>query len=410
MSAFTGRIVCPRCHSDTPEASIFAGCPKCAANGIPINIHPLFDLQEDVIEDPTEPGIFRYRHLLPLPDNAVPVSLGEGGTPLLPLAQLSEALGLKQLYLKDESRNPTWSYKDRLAAVAVTRARADGAETLVVGTTGNHGAAAAAYATVAGLQCVVLTLASVPDTMRTLMQVYGADVVAVPSPEDRWTLMREAVDARGWVPLSGLADPPVGSNPYGIEGYKTIAYEITDQLGGTPDFVIVPVAYGDGLIGIHRGFQELRVRGIASRVPQLVAVEPLGPFAASLASNTEVPLRVPGRPSVAFSIAGTVATMQGIRAIEQSGGTSVVVSDDAEILRAQRRLASAGFYLEASAAICLPGVEDLTSRGFIPPDSVVVMIGTSGGLKDVGATAATLPPVPVIDPTLQALDRALDNR
>lgn len=409
MSGFTGRVGCPRCHRETGGKSVFSGCRYCAADGFFVNVHPEFDLKPGMKPDETAPGIFRYHRFLPLPDGAEPVSLEEGNTPLLRLDKLGQAAGLSNLFLKDESRNPTWSYKDRLAAVAVTRARVDGAGTVVVGTTGNHGAAAAAYAAAAGLRCVALTLSSVPQTMKVLMQVYGAEVVAVPEPADRWTVMREAVDRKGWVPLSGLTDPPVGSNPYGIEGYKTIAYEIVEQLSGTPDFVVVPVAYADGLIGIHRGFQELLALGIASKLPTLVAAEPLGPYSATLQSRSDHPVEVAARPSVAFSIASRVATAQGVRALRESQGMAVVVSDDAEILNAQRRLASIGLYQEASAAICLPVVEDLVRQRVIPKDAVVVMIGTSGGLKDVGATARTLPDVPVIEPSLAALELALST-
>lgn len=375
---------------------------------MPANVHPVYDLGRPVGQDAGAPGIFRHRRLLPLSEGTPPVSLGEGDTPLVHLGRIGAQLGLDRLYLKDETRNPTWSYKDRLAAVAVTAAVADGADTVVVGTTGNHGAAAAAYAAAAGIRCVAITLASVPPTMKVLMQVYGAAVAAVETPADRWTLMRRAVDERGWVPLSGLTDPPVGSNPLGIDGYKTIAYEVVEELGASPDAVVVPVAYGDGLAGIHRGFADLQALGAVESVPRMIAVEPLGPYAAGLASGGDAPVRVEGRPSVAFSIASPLATYQGLAALRASGGRAVVVGDDARILDAQRLLAShEGLYLEASAAIALPALEVLRGAGGIGPAETVVIVGTSSGLKDVDATAAVLPEVPVIPPQLDALDRAI---
>ena len=373
-----------------------------------MNVHPVYDLTGDVAEDPDAPGLFRYRRLLPLRDDDVPVSLGEGSTPLLPMTRIGGTLGLKALTLKDETRGPTWSYKDRLAAVAITRAKAAGADTVVVGTTGNHGAATAAYATAAGLRCVAITLVTVPETMKVLMQVLGAEVVAVHEPSERWALMRAAVADRGWVPLSGLADPPVGSNPFGVDGYKTISYEIVADLGREPQAVLVPIAYGDGLMGIHRGFQDLLALGRIDRLPRLIAVEPLGPYSASLEAGGEIPSRVDGRPSVAFSIAGTVATRQGVDAMRQSGGRAVVVGDDAEILAAQRRFGSEeGIYLEASAAIVLPALERLVADGDLDLDAPVVAVGTSSGLKDVGATAGYLPEVAVIGASLAELDGAL---
>jgi len=408
MTAFTGLLRCPRCGWTTEPRGAFAGCRACAQDGVPVNVHPEYDPSGDRSADDEAPGLFRHRRLLPLPEDAVPVSLDEGNTPLLQMRRLGAAMGHERLYLKDETRNPTWSYKDRLAAVAVTRAVSDGADTIVVGTTGNHGAAAAAYAAAAGLRCVALTLTSVPLTMKVLMQVLGAHVVAVGEPQERWAIMRRAVIERGWVPLSGFSDPPVGSNPFGIEGYKSIAYELVEELGAAPDVVVVPVAYGDGLIGIHRGFGDLLAWGVIAASPRLVAAEPLGPYTASLAAGGEVPAVVDANPSVAFSIASRVATSQGIRALRESGGTAVVVSDDVELLEAQQRIAATeGCYLEASAAICLPAVERLKAGGWIKAHESVVMIGTSSGLKDVDATAGRLSEVPVIEPSLEALDVSL---
>jgi threonine synthase len=317
---------------------------------------------------------------------------------------------MPSLYLKDEARNPTWSYKDRLAAVAVTKAVEAGAETVVVATTGNHGAAAAAYAAAAGLRCVALTLASVPLTMKVLMQVYGARLVALRSGPERWALMGAAVAERSWVPLSGYLDPPVGSNPFGIDGYKTIAYELVEELDAAPDVVVVPTAYGDGLVGIYRGFLDLRSAGTIAQPPRMVAAEPLGPYAATLATGGEEPVAVDLRPSVAFSTATPVATFQGIHALRSSDGAAVAVPDDELILGAQRRFAELeGVFLEAAAALTLPVVERLLESGWIHPGERVVLIGTSSGLKDVEATASTLTEVPIIDPFLDALDAALDR-
>jgi threonine synthase len=405
---WTGELACARCGNQQPETEAFSGCARCVADGIPMNVFPTYDLGGEVGEDESAPGLFRHRRLLPLRDHDEPVSLGEGDTPLLPLERIGADLGLERFLIKDETRGPTWSYKDRLAAVAVTRALASGADTVVVGTTGNHGAASAAYAAAAGIRCVAITLVSVPQTMKVLMQVLGADVAAVHGAAERWALMRAAVAERGWVPLSGLLDPPVGSNPFGIDGYKTIAYEMVEDLGAAPDAVLVPIAYGDGLVGIHRGFRDLHRLGRIDRLPRMVAVEPLGPYTASLAAGGEVPVRVEGRPSVSFSIAGTVATRQGLDAMRESGGRPVIVGDDAETLRAQYRLASEeGLYLEASAAVVVPAVERLLADGDIAPDETIVAIGTSSGLKDVGATAGSLPYVPVIGADLAELDRVL---
>jgi threonine synthase len=409
--SYLGYLRCLRCGAQVAADAGYGGCPDCAAAGVNVNALPAYDISSvdgPVPVDPTQRGIFRYRRLLPLGAGDPVVSLGEGGTPLLPVPRLGAALGVERLYVKDETRNPTWSYKDRLAAVAVSRAAADGAETVVVATTGNHGAAVAAYAAAAGLRCVVLTLESVPQTMKTLMQVYGAEVVALRTGPQRWQLMAEAVRERGWVPMSGFRNPPVGSNPFGVDGYKTIAYELVEQLGDAPDVVVVPTAYADGLAGIGRGFADLRALGVVGRVPRLVAAEPFGPYGDALARDAEVAGPVPVGPSVAFSIASPVGTYQGLAALRGSGGVGVAVPDDSEIL-AHQALAgrTEGLYLEAASAVAVAAAGHLAATGRIAPDETVVVMGTSTGLKDVGATAAGLPAVPVIEPELAALDAAL---
>jgi threonine synthase len=179
----------------------------------------------------------------------------------------------------------------------------------------------------AGLPCVIFTLASVPEPMKTLMQAYGAAVVACPTPESRWALMRQGVERLGWYPTSGFALPPVGSNPWGIEGYKTIAYEIAQDLDWTaPAVVSVPSDYSDGLYGIWKGWTELRALGLVEHRPRMVAAEPFGPLAHALVRGLEAPEAVAARsPSVAFSIASPYGTWQGLAALRESGGAGVAL-------------------------------------------------------------------------------------
>ncbi|MPZ27920.1 MAG: pyridoxal-phosphate dependent enzyme [Micromonosporaceae bacterium] len=309
--------------------------------------------------------------------------------------------------IKDETRNPTWSYKDRLAAVAVTRAVADGAATVVVATSGNHGAAVAAYAASAGIECIALTPASVPLAMRTRMQAYGARVFAYESGPDRWAAMAAGVATHGWAPISGFRDPPIGSNPFGVDGYKTIAYELWQDLGRVPDVVVLPAAYGDGLAGVHRGFADLVALGLAGAVPRLVAVDPFGAHLAALAEPA-APRPVPAGASVAFSVATPIATHQGVEALRQSGGTAVAEPSDQVIMQMQARLAATeGLYLEAAAALPLVGAQRLAEQGWLRPHELVVTVATASGLTDVEATAARLPQPPVLPPDLAALDAAL---
>ena len=410
---YVGELACLRCgarDADPALGVIGRGCSACAADGVPANMLPCYDLSglDGLPVDPSQPGLFRYRALLPLAPTSSPVSLHEGRTPLVDAPQQADALGVARLLVKDETRNPTWSYKDRLAAVATTKAVEMGVDTVVVASTGNHGAAVAAYAARAGLRCVALTVESVPQTMKTLMQVYGAHVMALRDPPARWHLMSRLVAERGWLPMSGHADPPVGSNPYGVDGYKTIAYELVEQLGEAPDVVVVPVAYGDGLAGMTRGFADLQALGVVDRMPRMVAAEPFGPLSDAMERGVDRAGPVESRPSVAFSIASPVGTFQSLWALRASGGEAVAVADDDALLAAQAELGrGTGLYVEASTAIALPALEELSRRGRLPADSTVVVVGTSTGLKDPAVTARRAAPVPVIEADPDALDRAL---
>jgi threonine synthase len=410
MSAFAGALACLRCELQVPAQQSATPCPRCAAAGMAIACLPVYDLGSVGRWEPDEKraGVFRYPQLLPIDDTDAPVSLAEGNTPLLACSRLADTLGVGDLLVKDETRNPTWSYKDRLAAVAVTQAVQAGSDAVVVSSTGNHGAAVAAYSAAAGLPCVVLTLASVPQEMNVLMQSYGARVVALRTGPERWTLMDQLVQDRGWAPMSGYVDPPLGSNPYGVDGYKSIAYELFDALGHAPDVVVVPTAYGDGIAGITRGFAELCALGLITRLPRMVAADPLGAYEAGRRDGLGA--RVPMTSTVAFSTGTPIATYQGLWALQQTDGVAVRALPDAEIVAAQLEVARLeGIYLENASAAAVAVTRELAASGWIAGHEQVVVVGTSTGLKDTGATAAVLPRVPLIEPTAAALDAALDR-
>ena len=405
-------LECPRCRTLFEDERLFTGCPRCREENVPVNLTvkvdlgPLARLRTERF--PATPrGLWRFLALLPVRGDR-PVTLGEGATPLIHLERVGRRLGLRRLYAKDESQNPTWSYKDRLCSVALTHAVESGARVVTIASTGNHGASTAAYAARAGLPCVIFTLASVPDTMKTLMQAYGAAVVACPTPEARWRLMRQGIERLGWYPTGGFLMPPIGSNPFGIEGYKTISYEIAEALGGSaPDLVVVPTAYSDGLFGIWKGFTELHTLGLVKSRPRMVAAEAFGPLANALRKGLEWPERVEGSSSVAFSIASPYGTYQGLAALKASDGLATPITDEG-IFEAQRALAGdEGIFVEPTSAAALTAAMQLRRQGAIDPDQLVVVVLTSGGLKDPGASRVWLPEVPAAGDDFDALLRTL---
>ncbi|MGH8931178.1 MAG: pyridoxal-phosphate dependent enzyme [Egibacteraceae bacterium] len=333
------------------------------------------------------------------------VSLGEGDTPLVAVPRLARELGAAELWIKDESRNPTWSFKDRNAAVTVSKAREFGARTLVASTSGNHGAAVAAYAARAGLGCVVLTYPGIPAGNRILMQASGARLV-VTTPEGRRMLLRQAVGELGWHPATNATDPPTNS-AYGHEGYKTIAYELVDQLGGRPpDLVVIPTAYAEGLFGIWKGFDELRRLGRLTDVPRMLACEPKGgPLGVAYRSDHGAIAVVPRTATVARGIDVTANSYIGVAALVESGGLVVQASDDA-ILTAQRDLAADGFFVEPASAAGLACLRIATERQRLPSGLSIVVVNTSSGLKSLETLLPLYEEPVIVEPTLDALNPA----
>ena len=274
-----------------------------------------------------------------------------------------------------------------------------GARVIVSSSSGNAGAAAAAYAAKAGMRCVIFTFKGTSGPMLTQMRGYGATVVACENKDDRWKLMEHAVRHYGWFPTSPFFGPVVGSNPYGIEGYKTLAYEIAEQLQWTvPDWCVLPVCYGDALLGMWRGFEDMMALGWTDRMPRMVAAETYGSIGAALAGGGDaLPDMRKNYETVAVSIGATRGTYQALDIVRRSEGTALTIGN-AEMMRWQQILAEQeGLFVEPASAASLAAVEQLALDGRIAPSQTVVSLLTASGLKDPATTAAQqqdLLPVP----------------
>lgn len=401
---------CIRCNTNFSSHTLFDGCPVCRKSGKLSNVSVIYeDIAPRPIEDllsANDQSMWRYRAFLGVSDGEV--SLGEGLTPLLRCSHLGEKFGLSRMFLKNEGQNPTGSYKDRLSSMAVTRAKTESAIGIATSSTGNHGASTAAYAAKAGLPCLIFTVASMPESMKLQMQALGSMLVATDDYRDRWRLLRYCVEQAGWYSTGNFSNPPIGSSPYGIEGYKTIAYEICESLNWQPpDVVVMPVAYGDGIRGTSKGFRDLVALGMIERVPRMIAAETGGSLTEALAKNLDLPPEVSINPSVALSIHTPVSTYQALKTIQDTGGTAVRVGER-QVLEAQRDLgACEGLFVEPASAATVAAIKQLSREDRISKDEIVVGILTSTGLKYSRGVREFYPEVPVVTPDISDLQRVL---
>lgn len=324
-------------------------------------------------------GVWNYRRLLPLDHAENITTLGEGGTPLLHLRSLSDRLGLPALYLKNEATNPTWSFKDRANAVAISVARELGFKKVAVASTGNHGCSAAAYCAASGLECVVFCHEEISPVLLNMIHHYGARAV-VGGP--RAFLLSTLVREEKWFPSATIVPLPEICSPYGVEGFKTIAYEIFEELGAVPDCVFVPVASGDGLYGIWKGFRELEILGLARKLPRMYGCQAQGcnPLVRSFQAGLTESLTISNPHSMALSIREPTTGPLGLRAVCESAGQAVDCSESA-IEEAWRMLADHGMFVEAASAVPVACARKLVKAGRLRATDTVICVLTGAGTK-----------------------------
>jgi len=298
-------------------------------------------------------GIWRWRSHLPSIPLESRVTLHEGSTSLLPIHQ-NERVDREagpMVYLKNETTNPTWSWKDRANAISVSMAKHFGFAHVIAISTGNHGNAMAAMATAGGLKATVLCNVKAPPMQLALMQAYGARVVRGGNSE---AMVLDVIKRGDCFPCTTLSLHAAYSNPFGIEGFKTIAFEIFQQLGQVPSRVFVGVGSGDGIYGIWKGFRELRECGLTDSVPLIIGCQTVGANSLVRAfkkgTGTITPLR--SLNTVASSLAELATGRHALRAVYDSGGEALEVTDKAA-LNAMHWMARRGIALEPSSAVPL---------------------------------------------------------
>lgn len=374
------QLVCVQCGATAVGFSY--QCRRCDG---PVVVEP--EPAQGVVADRSRRGIWRYRSLLP--PTTAQVTLGEGDTPLVSLSSaLSGELGA--VYGKVESLNPTLSFKDRAMALGVSMAKDLGLHGLVVASTGNAAVSASAYAAAAGLECRVL-IGTESNAVKKLdaCRGFGANVEEVPGDYSAAYAIARSLEGEGWMNVSTTY-----RNPILAEGYRSIAFELIEQLGNTPSVVVVPIGAGPLLRGIERGFVDAVDSGIARTVPRLIGVQAamVAPIYRQWKRRTGgEPIPVETGSTIATAIADRLTGYEShgeitIAAVERSLG-DVVAVDERSIVAGARALAAAGIWVEPSAATGVAALPQLVGNAHPPGGAIVVM------LTGHGAKAQSLPPV-----------------
>jgi threonine synthase len=333
-----------------------------------------------------DPTIWRYKPLLPVePDAEVP-PLTVGGTPLYETPRLAEHLGLKHVWVKDDGRQPTASFKDRASAIAIVKGREAGAEIITTASTGNAAAALSGLAASIDQPNVIFVPASAPQAKIAQLLTFGSTVMLVDGTyDDAFELCMEAADAFGWYIRN------TGYNPYLSEGKNTVSFEICEQLDwNAPDVIFVSV--GDGCIigGVYKGLYDLLQLGWIDHMPRIIGVQAEGSnFMAEAWEKGEDVLTKP--PIDARTVADSISAglprdrLKAMRAVRESNGAFVTVSDD-EILVAIPELAQkTGVFAEPAGATAYAGLVKAVEQGLVSPEDRIVVINTGSGLKDVAS-------------------------
>ena len=368
-----------------------------------------------------DPSLWRFRPLLPVsapPGDSTPIHAA-GGTPVFNLSSLAANLGLSNLWLKDESRNPTASFKDRASAIVVTRAQEIKAKVVVTASTGNAGAALAGMSAAIGQKAVIFAPKSALPAKVAQLLIYGATVILVDGTyDDAFDLTIKAANEFGWYCRN------TGYNPFTAEGKKTAAFEIwewwqevhieihkrvSEETDHAPLTVFVPVGDGNIISGIHKGFKDLQKLGWMPRPPRLIGVQAKGSAAIANAFHADTEEI---KPVSAKTIADSISVdlprdgVRAIRAAKETGGTYVTVSDR-EILKAIADLGREGIFAEPAGATAYAGLIKAVASGVVGSEDPILVLNTGSGLKNVRAAMKAVKKAPIIQPTLEAVKRLL---
>jgi threonine synthase len=416
MKKFLG-YRCSICEREYSPEGLLYTCPKDGGNlDIVLDIANIRnEYNPENVINTDENSLWRYLPLMPVRDPGytnTPIHAA-GWTPVFEPTGLGEELGLRQFYVKDESRNPTASFKDRASAIVVARAREINADVIVTASTGNAGAALAGMSAAVGQKAVIFAPRSAPPAKIAQLLVFGAQVLLVDGTyDDAFDLSIQAAQEFGWYCRN------TGYNPFTVGGKKTAAFEIWEWVtsrgegrSSSKKNLSIFVSVGDGNIisGIHKGFKDLQALGWLEAMPRIFGVQAEGSAAIANAfyANTEKITPVSAN-TLADSISVDLPRdgVRAVRAAAQTNGSYITVSD-ADIIKAIASLGKVGIFAEPAGAASYAGVVKALAEGKIEHDDPVLALNTGSGLKDISAAMRATPEAPVIEPSLEAVKRVI---
>jgi len=401
---------CVLCGAEYDIGQVEYVCPKHGNEGV---LDVVYDygfirrhLSKEGLANNRDYSIWRYANLLPIANRELAPPLQVGWTPLYHAQRLGAQMGLTQLYVKDDGRNPSASFKDRASAVGIVKAREFGKDIITAASTGNAASSLACLAASVGLTTYIFVPERAPQAKVAQLLIFGANVIMVRGTYDQaFDLCLQASAEYGWYSRN------TAYNPYLSEGKKTAALEICEQLGWqAPDKIFVAV--GDGCIigGLWKGLRDLHALGCINRLPQLIGVQAEGSAVLVKAwqegTETITPI-VPQTIADSISVGVPRDAVKALRAVRESGGQFVAVSD-AEILEAMRILArGSGVFGEPAGVTGFAGLRKLLAQGRVDPHEQIVVLVTGNGLKDVQSAIQAAGKPHVIEPTIDALHKLM---
>ena len=412
-------LACVVCGKEYAPDAIDYVCPDHGYDGI-VDVQYDYDyvaalIGRDDLAVESERSMWRYKPLLPVEPESPEPPLAVGWTPLYWAPRLAAGLGLQRVWVKDDGRQPTASFKDRASALAVVKAREKGAEIVTTASTGNAAAALAGLAASVELPTVIFVPAAAPPAKIAQLLAYGATVLLVDGTyDDAFELCLVAADHFGWYNRN------TAYNPYMAEGKKTAAYEIAEQLGWiAPDAVFVSVGDGCIIAGLHKGFKDMLALGWIDRMPRLYGVQAAGSnYLAEAWANGEDVMAKP--PIEAHTVADSISAglprdrVKAMAAVVETGGAWVTVSDDEILAAVPAQARGSGVFGEPAGAAAYAGLVRAAADGVLSKDDDIVVLNTGSGLKDVAAAMRAVENAGTealhVAPSLEAVQEALETR